>query len=62
MAQMSMCANIEKNLDKTMYYIKSAAENKADLIFFPEIQLSHFFLSTKTAVQIHILLQKILKK
>lgn len=43
MAQMSMCANIEKNLDKTMYYIKSAAENKADLIFFPEIQLSLFF-------------------
>ena len=43
MAQMSICANIEKNLDKTMYYIKSAAENKADLIFFPEIQLSPFF-------------------
>lgn len=37
MAQMSMCANIEKNLDKTIIpeSIRTCALNKADLIIIP---------------------------
>ncbi|WP_330057963.1 carbon-nitrogen hydrolase family protein [Ruminococcus sp.] len=43
MAQMSMGKNSGDNLQKTIRYIKSAAEEKADLIMFPEVQLSPFF-------------------
>lgn len=43
MAQMSMCENVGINLQRTLRYIQSAAESKADLILFPEIQLSPFF-------------------
>lgn len=40
-AQMSMSANIDDNLGKTLAYIENAGE--CDLVFFPEIQLSPFF-------------------
>lgn len=43
LAQMSMSANIEDNYQKTIGFVKEAAEKGADLILFPEIQLSPFF-------------------
>lgn len=43
MAQMRMSASVQENLDKTLLYIQRAGEAGADLIFFPEIQLSPFF-------------------
>lgn len=43
MAQMSMNKSTEYNLEKSIHYIKTAAYQGAELIFFPEIQLSPFF-------------------
>lgn len=43
MAQMRMDASIEENLFKTIQFIEQAGASGADLIFFPEIQLSPFF-------------------
>ncbi len=43
MAQMSNSGSIEKNLEKSLNYIEEAAENGADLILFPEVQLTEFF-------------------
>lgn len=43
MAQMSMSPFIEDNLSKTIQFIEQAASTGADLIFFPEIQLTPFF-------------------
>lgn len=43
MAQMRMCASVKENLAKTIHNIEQAAKAHADLIFFPEIQLSPFF-------------------
>ena len=43
MAQMQMTASAEENLDRTLRFMEQAAEAGADLIFFPEIQLSPFF-------------------
>lgn len=43
MAQMRMCASVKENLAKTIHYIEQASKAHADLIFFPEIQLSPFF-------------------
>lgn len=43
MAQMKCCESIEENFNKTILYIRKAAKEKADLICFPEIQLSRFF-------------------
>lgn len=43
MAQMQMTASAEENLDKTLRFMERAADAGADLIFFPEIQLSPFF-------------------
>lgn len=41
MAQMSMTNNIDENFDRTLEYVEKAKE--ADLLFFPEIQLTPFF-------------------
>lgn len=41
MAQMSMTNSIDENFDRTLKYIEMAKE--ADLLFFPEIQLTPFF-------------------
>ncbi|MBQ8151570.1 MAG: carbon-nitrogen hydrolase family protein [Firmicutes bacterium] len=43
LAQMSMTKTIEDNYSKSMQLIKEAADKGADLIFFPEIQLTPFF-------------------
>lgn len=43
MSQTAMSDSIQENLDKTLRAIRRAGENGADLIFFPEIQLSPFF-------------------
>jgi len=43
LAQMKMDTDIEKNFQKSLQLICEAAEKKADLICFPEIQLSPFF-------------------
>lgn len=43
MAQMQMGSSIGENLKKTLSYLEQAKEAGADLIFFPEVQLSPFF-------------------
>lgn len=43
MAQMRMKASIDENLEKTVQFMERAAKGHADLIFFPEIQISPFF-------------------
>lgn len=43
LAQMQMADEMERNLEKSLHLIGMAAAEKADLIFFPEIQLSPFF-------------------
>lgn len=47
MSQTAMSGSIQENLDKTLRAIRRAGEDGADLIFFPEIQLSPFSLSTR---------------
>ena len=43
LAQMKNSGSMKANLDKSMELIKEAAENKANLILFPEVQLTEFF-------------------
>lgn len=43
MAQMSMQMNRDSNLAKTAGYIQEAVGAEADLLFFPEVQLTPFF-------------------
>lgn len=43
MVQMQMQATVSENLDKTLRFMNWAADAGADLIFFPEVQLSPFF-------------------
>ncbi len=43
LAQVKMLSNIQSNYEKSLQFIRQAAENKADLICFPEIQLCPFF-------------------
>lgn len=43
MFQMKNAGSIEKNLAKSIDAIKCAADNGADLILFPEVQLTEFF-------------------
>ncbi|MGN0194054.1 MAG: carbon-nitrogen hydrolase family protein [Pseudoramibacter sp.] len=43
LAQMAMTEKMEANLEKSLGYIEKAAAEDADLILFPEIQLSPFF-------------------
>ena len=43
LAQMKNSGNMQENLDKSIRLIREAAENKADLILFPEVQLTEFF-------------------
>jgi predicted amidohydrolase len=40
---MSMMDRIQKNMEKSFDLLKEAAENQADLVLFPEIQLCPFF-------------------
>ena len=43
LAQMKMSSDIRSNYEKSLQFIRQAAENKAELICFPEIQLCPFF-------------------
>ncbi len=43
MAQMRMYSNIEENLQSSLRFMEQAKAEGADLIFFPEVQLSPFF-------------------
>ena len=43
LAQMKNEGTIQRNLDKSVELIREATENKADLILFPEVQLTEFF-------------------
>lgn len=43
LAQMKMALSIQENLEKSLQLIETAAQNQADLIFFPELQLYPFF-------------------
>ncbi|MCD8088374.1 MAG: carbon-nitrogen hydrolase family protein [Oscillospiraceae bacterium] len=43
MAQIQIGSSTEENLHKSLHYIELAGEAGADLIFFPELQLSPFF-------------------
>jgi len=43
MAQMSNAGTVERNLKKSIDAIRTAAREGADLILFPEVQLTEFF-------------------
>ncbi|MDD4431239.1 MAG: carbon-nitrogen hydrolase family protein [Bacteroidales bacterium] len=43
LCQMQMSESAEMNLEKSLAFIEEAAQNGADMIVFPEIQLSPFF-------------------
>lgn len=43
LAQMKNAGTINDNLDKSIKFMKEASENNADLILFPEVQLTEFF-------------------
>ncbi len=43
MAQMSMSESADENLQKTLELMERAKDGGADMIFFPELQLSPFF-------------------
>ena len=43
MFQMKNIGTVKQNLEQSLSAIKAAAENKADLILFPEVQLTEFF-------------------
>ena len=43
MAQMGMTESVADNLAKTLERMEQAARAGADLIFFPEVQLTPFF-------------------
>lgn len=43
LAQMKNSGNMQDNLDKSIKLIREAAKNNADLILFPEVQLTEFF-------------------
>ena len=43
LAQMKNSGNMQDNLDKSVEFIREAAKNRADLILFPEVQLTEFF-------------------
>ncbi|WP_455645438.1 carbon-nitrogen hydrolase family protein [Methanosphaera sp.] len=43
LAQMSMTQSVDENYEKSLKLIRNAAKNNADLICFPEVQLTKFF-------------------
>lgn len=47
LAQMKMSPDMEENFHKTLSLIRTAADNGAELICFPEVQLSPFFAQYK---------------
>ena len=49
LAQMNMTDRVEDNLRASVHYMEQAHQQQADLIFFPELQLSPFFPSRSGA-------------
>ena len=43
MIQMSNSGSVEKNMEKSLHEIAEAAERGAELVLFPEVQLTEFF-------------------
>ncbi|SFC46940.1 carbon-nitrogen hydrolase family protein [Ruminococcus albus] len=43
LCQMQPCERVRENMEQSLRYIREAAENGADLILFPEVQLTPFF-------------------
>ncbi len=43
LAQMQMSSDVADNYEKTIEFIRKSAENHADLVLFPELQLTPFF-------------------
>lgn len=43
LAQMRNEGTMKQNLEKSILFIKEAAENNSDIILFPEVQLTEFF-------------------
>ena len=43
LAQMQMSNDIESNYQKSIKFIREAVEKRAQLVMFPEIQLTPFF-------------------
>lgn len=43
MAQMSTVGDMDRNFNKTLQFMDLADEHKADLLFYPEVQLTPFF-------------------
>lgn len=43
LAQMKTYKNMQDNLNKSIKLIKEAANHNADMILFPEVQLTEFF-------------------
>ena len=60
LAQMSMTSNMQENLEKSLLFCDQA--DGTDLLFFPEIQLSPFFLSMKKGTLTDIVFSLILWK
>lgn len=60
LAQISMASNMQENLEKSLLFCDQA--NGTDLLFFPEIQLSPFFLSMKKGTLTAIVFSLILWK
>lgn len=44
LVQMPNYGNVELNLNKSLQAIKVASENGTDLVLFPEVQLTEFYL------------------
>ncbi len=47
LVQMSNGGDIQSNLNKSLYAINEASKNGADIVLFPEVQLTEFFLQYK---------------
>lgn len=47
LAQMKMSLEMDENLSSSLEFIRTAAANGADIICFPEVQLSPFFAQYK---------------
>lgn len=43
LCQMSNAGSVRLNLEKSLRSMKEAAENHADMVLFPEVQLTEFF-------------------